>query len=102
MVVIRYQLKSLFEKYSPNGIVGDNLMTEHLHPNIDGYFLMAEGFLNALKEHGMIEEEWDSSKIKPWTYYRNNWGFTELDSTIADLRIKNLKSGWPFQPETTS
>jgi len=94
-------IKSIFEEYSPNGIVGDNLMTEHLHPNIDGYFLMADGFLNALRERRMIEEKWDSSKIKLWTYYRNNWGFTELDSMIAYLRIKNLKSGWPFQPDTT-
>jgi len=94
-------LKSLFEEHSPRGIVGDNLMTEHLHPNIDGYFLMAEGFLKALKQYGMIEKNWDSTSIKPWTYYRSNWGFTALDSMIAVLRIKHLKSGWPFQPETT-
>jgi hypothetical protein len=86
----------LFEKYFPHGLVGNNLMTEHVHPNIDGYFLMSEGFLNALKENGMISENWDSSKIKPWTYYKQNWGYTELDSMIALLRIKHLKSGWPF------
>jgi hypothetical protein len=43
--VYHISLKSLFEKYSPHEIVGSNLMTEHLHPNINGYFLMAEGFL---------------------------------------------------------
>ncbi|MCX6122054.1 MAG: hypothetical protein NTX44_10630 [Ignavibacteriales bacterium] len=94
-------LQSLFEKYSPQGIIGDNLMTDHLHPNVDGYFLMAEGFLYALRDHGMIDTEWDSTRVKPWTYYRYNWGFTELDSMIAVLRIKHLKAGWPFQPETT-
>lgn len=97
----RISLKSLFEKYSPHSIVGNNLMTEHLHPNIDGCFLMAEGFLNAFKEHRMIERNWDTTKIKSWTYYRHNWGFTELDSTIAVLRIKHLKAGWPFQSENT-
>jgi tetratricopeptide (TPR) repeat protein len=94
-------LQSLFEKYSPQGIIGDNLMTDHLHPNVDGYFLMAEGFLHALRDHGMIDTDWDSTRVKPWTYYRYNWGFTELDSMIAVLRIKHLKAGWPFQPETT-
>jgi tetratricopeptide (TPR) repeat protein/lysophospholipase L1-like esterase len=94
-------LKSLFEKYSPQGIIGDNLMTDHLHPNVDGYFLMSEGFLNALRDHGMIEKKWDSTRVRPWTYYRHNWGFTELDSMIAVIRIKHLKAGWPFQPETT-
>ena len=97
-----FSLKSLFEKYSPQNIVGDNLMTDHLHPNVDGYFLMAEGFLNTMRDHGMIEYYWDSTRIRPWTYYRNNWGFTELDSMIAVLRIKHLKAGWPFQSETTS
>jgi tetratricopeptide (TPR) repeat protein len=94
-------LKSLFEKYSPQGIIGNNLMTDHLHPNVDGYFLMAEGFLDALKDLGMIENYWDSTRVRPWTYYRHNWGFTELDSTIAVIRIKQLKAGWPFQPEAT-
>ena len=101
LALFHLSLKSLFEKYSPQGMVGNNLMTDHLHPNIDGYFLMAEGFLNALRDHGMIDKDWDSTRVKPWTYYRYNWGFTELDSAIAALRIKHLKAGWPFQSEAT-
>lgn len=99
--IYQVSLKSLFEGYSPHGIVGDNLMTDHLHPNIDGYFLMAEGFRNSLREHGMIETTWDSARVKPWTLYRHNWGFTELDSMIAVIRLNHLKAGWPFQSETT-
>jgi tetratricopeptide (TPR) repeat protein len=94
-------LKSLFEHFSSNGIVGDNLMTDHLHPNVDGYFLMAEGFLNAMREHELIDNNRDSLRVLPWTYYRNNWGFTEFDSMIADIRIRHLKAGWPYQPEST-
>lgn len=94
-------LKILFGQNSPNGIVGNNLMTEHLHPNVDGYFLMAEGFLQAMREHGWIEQRWDTARIKPSSYYRQNWGFTELDSAIAAIQVQHLKSGWPFQPETT-
>ncbi|HVO73628.1 MAG TPA: hypothetical protein VMT35_06370, partial [Ignavibacteriaceae bacterium] len=93
-------LKSIFEENSAAGIVGNNLMTEHLHPNINGYFLMAGGFFNAIKNNGMIETGWDTSRIKSLIYYRNNWGFSELDSTIADLRIQHLKSGWPFKADT--
>jgi tetratricopeptide (TPR) repeat protein/lysophospholipase L1-like esterase len=94
-------LKSLFESNSPHGIVGNTLMTEHLHPTVDGYFLMSEGFLGAMREHKMIEQYWDSTRIKPWTYYRRIWGVTELDSMIACIRIRHLKAGWPFQPDTT-
>ncbi|HUI29549.1 MAG TPA: hypothetical protein VLX91_04995 [Candidatus Acidoferrales bacterium] len=95
-------LKLLFEEHSLNGIVGDNLMTDHLHPNIDGQFLMADGFLDALRLHGMIEERWDTSKINCSTCDRADWGYTELDSLIAHLRIEHLKAGWPFQPESTA
>ncbi len=99
--VYRVSVNSLFEQHSLHGIVGDNLMADHLHPNIDGQFLMADGFLNGLREHGMIEERWDTSRIESSAYYRNSWGCTQLDSMIAVLRIKHLKAGWPFQPETT-
>lgn len=99
--IYRISIKSLFEKNSPNGLVGNNLMTEHLHPNADGYFLMADCFFNSLKENGLIESNWDTTKIRSWKYYRNNWGFTELDSSIAALRIKHLKAGWPFKSINT-
>jgi len=99
--IYKLSVKSVFENNSPHGLVGNNLISEHLHPNIDGYFLMADAFLNALRDHGMIGKTWDSTLIRPWKFYRKNWGFTELDSTIAYLRVQNLKSGWPFKPDTT-
>ena len=92
-------MKSYFEKASPNELIGNELILEHLHPNIDGYFLMADAFFNTLRENNFISDTWDSLKIKPSLYYRNNWGFTELDSLIGDLNIKSLKAGWPFKPE---
>jgi tetratricopeptide (TPR) repeat protein len=98
--IFHISLKSLFEHFSSNSLVGNNLMADHLHPNIDGYFLMTEGFLNAIRENRLIENNWDSLRVLPWTYYRHNWGFTELDSMIADIRIKHLKAGWPFQPDS--
>jgi tetratricopeptide (TPR) repeat protein len=94
-------LKSLFEQHSPHGIIGSNLMTDQLHPTVDGYFLMAEGFLSAMREHGMPEKNWDTTQVPLWSSYRSSWGFTELDSMIAEIRIKHLKAGWPFQPEAT-
>ena len=94
-------LKSLFEENSPHGLIGNNLMAEHLHANIEGHFLMAEGFFNALRKYKMIDNNWDSLNIKPRSYYRANWGYTELDSMIAEIKIKHLKAGWPFKPDTT-
>jgi tetratricopeptide (TPR) repeat protein len=94
-------MKMYFEKKSPNGLIGDNLMLEHLHPNLNGYFLMADAFFNSIRKERLISDVWDSTLIKPKEYYRNNWGFTLLDSLVGNIRIKTLKNGWPFKPEAT-
>ncbi|NQT25318.1 SGNH/GDSL hydrolase family protein [candidate division KSB1 bacterium] len=89
-------LQKLFMAHSPHGLIGDNLMCDHLHPNIDGYFLMADAFYESMKTHCLIKTNWDSCVMSA-AWYRENWPISDLDHTIADLILKNLKSGWPFQ-----
>lgn len=101
----KYQLpvvpmKRYFEDASANGLIGDRLMIDHLHPTIDGYFLMADAFFNEMKDRKFVSSVWEHSKINPSSFYRNNWGFTELDSLIGGLNIQSLKAGWPFKPVT--
>jgi tetratricopeptide (TPR) repeat protein/lysophospholipase L1-like esterase len=91
-------MKDYFENESINGLIGNNLLTEHVHPNIDGYFLMADAFYNIITGNNIIEKL-DSSYFKASEYYRDNWGFTKLDSIYADLKIRQLRGGWPFKPE---
>ncbi len=93
-------MKSYFEQHSQHGFIGDNLMIEHLHPNVDGYFLMADAFFNTMRQAKMIDYHWDTTIIHPSSYYRNNWGFTSIDSLVSDLTVKKLKAGWPFQSDT--
>lgn len=92
-------MKSIFSEHSPAGIIGNNLMLEHLHPNIEGYFLMADAIFNSMKSNGFITDNWNVLPEYTSEYYRSGWGFTELDSMIGDLKIKMLKEGWPFKPE---
>jgi tetratricopeptide (TPR) repeat protein len=92
-------MKSIFEAKSPHGLIGNNLITEHLHPNIDGYFLMADAFYTAMVKSQLIDKI-DSQYYKPSAYYRNSWGFTPLDSMSADISIQKIKSGWPFKPDS--
>jgi tetratricopeptide (TPR) repeat protein len=90
-------MKSYFEKASPNGLVGDNLMTDHLHPNIKGYFLMADAFFDAMHDSRFIADTWDLTNVKPDSVYRREWGLSKLDTVYAELGIRILKGGWPFQ-----
>ena len=90
-------MKSYFEKASPNGLVGDSLMTDHLHPNISGYFLMADAFFNTMHDNNFISDKWDLTDVKPDSVYRREWGLSKLDTVYAELGIRILKGGWPFQ-----
>ena len=93
-------MQHYFENASPHNLIGDNLMLEHLHPNIKGYFLMTDCFFETMKKYHLISEKWDETKIKISQGYRNEWGLTELDSIYGDMRIRILKSGWPFKPKS--
>ncbi len=92
-------MKQLFEKKSPQGIIGNQLILEHLHPNVDGHFLMADGFYQTIRAEGYISSKWDSNLIQPIENYKKDWGMTALDTVHGNLSIRWLKGGWPFQPK---
>jgi tetratricopeptide (TPR) repeat protein len=89
-------MKSLFESSSPNSLIGNELMLEHLHPNIDGYILMAEAFFQTLCNNGLISQTSENIIDKSLMDSGREWGYTALDSLYGDLRIRILKGGWPF------
>ncbi|MBI3773705.1 MAG: tetratricopeptide repeat protein [Gammaproteobacteria bacterium] len=88
-------MKSYFEAASPNGIIGASLMLEHVHPNIEGYFLMSEAFFDSMQHYGFIEPFWKANQIPPW-FYRQSWPITELDRVIGEMQILNLTDHPPF------
>lgn len=88
-------MKSYFEAAAPNGIIGASLMLEHVHPNIDGYFLMSEAFFDSMKRYGFITPFWKGGEIPAWSY-RQSWPITELDRAIGEIQILNLTDHPPF------
>ena len=93
-------MQRYFENASPNGIIGAQLMMEHLHPTAEGYFLLSEAFLDTMRETKMISAQWPQSASS--RDYRKNWGFTEFDEVLARLRIIQLTDSWPFKPMEVS
>jgi len=88
-------MKAYFEQNSPNGIIGNELILEHLHPNSEGYFLMSEAFIDTMRLTGMIANEWPAAMAS--NDYRKAWGITALDHSIAQFSIMKLKDNWPFK-----
>jgi lysophospholipase L1-like esterase len=88
------QVQEEFEKNSPHGIIGNELLLEHVHPNINGYYLMANTFYEALKKKGAIDKDW--SNELPEDSIRSRLPVTAMDSIYGDLCIISLRSLWPF------
>ncbi len=91
-------IDSAFDAISPDGITGDNLMTDHLHPTLQGYKIIGKLFYEAMEKENdlpktkslsMTNEQQDSLT-------QANFKFSILDSVIADYRIKLLKNDWPY------
>lgn len=86
-------MEDAFLKHSTHGIIGDELLSEHVHPNIKGYFIMADVFYNKIKELNFLDN-WDH-------YITFNDAFqdipiTKIDSLRGKFLIEQLKRSWPY------
>ena len=87
-----------FTQESPNGIIGNELMLEHLHPNTRGYFLIGRAFAQSMildAELG-IEHTEDVLDLNTFQPYENQMYISEFDHRIAYHRVRTLKQGFPF------
>ena len=84
-------MEQAFKLASPATIPGNELFSDHLHPNPIGYHLMARQFYPAVIQHASLPVIKDSidSQIPLLV--------TELDWEIGALKIFKLLHRWPFQ-----
>jgi tetratricopeptide (TPR) repeat protein len=87
-----------FNDASPDKIVGDNLMTDHLHPTYEGYKLMGELYFKQLEQSGLLPKSGRAritdSEIN--NLLSNQTKISPLDSVIAKYRILILQNDWPY------
>ncbi len=91
-----FDVQNLFENFSDFGIIGENLMMDHLHPTYDGNLMIAKFLLKFVKESKIIDS---FEKEKGDVIQRNiekYKSYTKLDSSLAILRIEYLKNDFPF------
>lgn len=78
---------------SRNGIIGAGLMLEHVHPNVDGYFLLASAYWPALVRWlGAPAVDIDDATA------RREMPVTAVDRLNGEYRVAVLKNDWPFVP----
>ncbi|MBN2356044.1 tetratricopeptide repeat protein [candidate division KSB1 bacterium] len=93
------EIENTFSDHSTDGLIGNELLFEHVHPNVRGYFLMAHAFCRAMAEHDVIvpAAEWPWHRDLAAEELIRRAYVTELDMEIASLRILQLTSRYPFK-----
>ena len=89
---------STFNALSEDGIVGNNLMTDHLHPTLEGYQIVGRLFFDKMLNENYLPSSSQLAKrtLEQNAYVIANYDFTNLDITIGKYRITILKNDWPF------
>ncbi len=94
---------SVFAHASPHGIIGSELMLEHLHPGIRGYFLMAKTWTQSLASHGIPVpvSEWQFARDKTDEEYMALSTVTEFDHQVGRIKVDIMTKKWPFKEPAT-
>ena len=83
-----------FATASDHGLVGERLLLEHVHPNLDGYFLLADAFYDAIVAQGLPgPPQAEVSEADA----RAEMPVTEVDRYLGDYKTLRIKAGWPFR-----
>ncbi len=85
---------AVFVAASRDGLVGNALLLEHVHPNLDGYFLLADAFHDALLAAGLPgtpEVVIDDAQA------RREIPASEIDHWLGDYKVRRITAGWPFR-----
>jgi len=91
-------IDSAFDADSPDHIVGDNLMTDQLHPTLQGQQFIGRLYYDEMGKTGLLPKSkpLDLSNRQQDSITVANFPFSRLDGVIGEYRIKVLKNDWPF------
>ena len=89
-----------FAAQSERGLIGDELLLEHVHPTAQGYWILAEAFLEGLEDEQIISQP--AMPPREPLRWEEQVPLTELDRLLVTHRIREMRSSYPFVEETIS
>jgi hypothetical protein len=87
------EVQEAFVARAEHRLVGHGLMLEHLHPNLSGYFVLADAFYDALHENAAVGP-W--KRPVPEDQALRELPVTAVDRLFGEYRVRKLTAGWPF------
>ena len=85
-----------FAERSPAGMMGHELFLEHLHPNRHGQALIAEAFVDALREQRFLGRTVAPERLTPWSDYERRMELSSFDERIVHHTVATITTRWPF------
>ena len=76
------------------GVIGDEMMLEHLHPTLAGYDAIAGAFHESLVASALIAPEAQAAPAPRAVRLA-----TPVDSLVGAIRVARLTASWPFRPD---
>lgn len=93
-----FSTDSIFSINSPHGISDTSLFWEHLHPKVNGYYLIANGFLSEIQKLNIFPR----STVQMLPCNLDSLHICWFDLAFGDRTITNLTTKWPFKNFTVS
>ena len=87
--------RMVFEARSKGAIIGDELLLEHVHPNLMGYALISDVFYETMKKQGILS--FHQEKEMSFPQLLQDMPITKIDSLAGAYKVFNLKKSWPFR-----
>lgn len=94
--------KAYFEANSPHGIIDSSLLLEHVHPNLQGYRLLADAFFTALQQQHILPAAGQTDTMRTSQPDGTPAPLTPVDSFFGAYTISLLKTRWPFHQKHAS
>ena len=79
---------------TPHGIIGADLMLEHVHPNVEGYFRLASAFFP-----GLVQLLGPPAVTVDDATARRELPLTAVERLHGEYRMAVLRNDWPFVAE---
>ena len=85
--------QATFDENSANGIIDNKLILEHLHPTVEGYFLLAEAYVDLINKRKFIDAvQANYSREQA----RADIPVSIVDQLYGDFAISKLINDFPF------
>ncbi|MHB8206528.1 tetratricopeptide repeat protein [Mucilaginibacter sp.] len=91
--------KGAFESYADHHIIGNELILDHVHPDLKGYAIMSDAFYNELRKTKVLPDG-DLANEMSFRQLLQSMPVSRTDSIAGMDRIFNLKSHWPYNDPT--